>query len=305
MSQLIAGALALALSVSLVLLTATGFTLLASVWPQAAQHLFAAAGVELVTYGIGSACLLTWLRPRTKLWSLRRLSFGVLVCSALAGVALHGPLDYIEHWVEHLLPLSDAVWSERAARLSPPSAGERALLMIAVAGVVPLVEEYFFRGALFELLGRSRGSAHVVPWAAANPGLAPLESRSALPRANSSFGEWAFPIGLSSVCFALSHGEPRNWPALLLVAGVMGLLRVASGSLYPSILLHAAFNATTLVVSYSTSVSSHTRATPGLGGALLGSCVSGLLLAFALSSRKSRGERRASGEQFETKDGVR
>lgn len=85
------------------------------------------------------------------------------------------------------------------------------LIMVFLAGLlVPLVEELAFRGLL-------QG------W---------LRERIGAPGA----------MALSSIIFALMHGIPALIPALLLVGGILAWLYESSGSLWPAIAMHAAFN---------------------------------------------------------------
>lgn len=85
------------------------------------------------------------------------------------------------------------------------------LAMVLLAGaLVPLVEELAFRGLLQGWLRERVG-------------------------ANGA-------IALSSLIFALMHGIPTLIPALLLVGVLLAWLYESSGSLWPSIAMHAAFN---------------------------------------------------------------
>lgn len=95
------------------------------------------------------------------------------------------------------------------------------LVMLLLAGLlVPLVEELAFRGLLQGWLRERYG-----------------------PRA---------AIGLSALVFALMHGIPLLIPALLLIGGLLAWLYERSGSLWPAIAMHGAFNAimTTLLYLY-------------------------------------------------------
>lgn len=85
------------------------------------------------------------------------------------------------------------------------------LIMILLAGIlVPLVEELAFRGLLQGWLRERIGAKGA--------------------------------LALSSLIFALMHGIPALIPALLLVGGLLAWLYESSGSLWPSIAMHAAFN---------------------------------------------------------------
>jgi membrane protease YdiL (CAAX protease family) len=52
-----------------------------------------------------------------------------------------------------------------------------------------------------------------------------------------------------SLFFALAHREPRNFLPDLLGGLAMGYVRSVTGSLWPAILLHAAFNTTSAILT--------------------------------------------------------
>jgi membrane protease YdiL (CAAX protease family) len=52
-----------------------------------------------------------------------------------------------------------------------------------------------------------------------------------------------------AVFFALAHREPRNFLPDFVGGAVMGYARIASGSLWPAIAVHAAFNTTSVVLA--------------------------------------------------------
>ena len=98
----------------------------------------------------------------------------------------------------------------------PSRAGAYAANFVAVAFVGPVVEELLYRGAGISLLLRFG-----VPVAVVVPAL----------------------------IFALGHGLVLALPALLLFGIVIAVVRVKTDSIYPSILVHSLFNATSLIVS--------------------------------------------------------
>jgi membrane protease YdiL (CAAX protease family) len=89
-----------------------------------------------------------------------------------------------------------------------------ALAVVLVVGA-PVIEELFFRGLLMRSIARRWGDG----WALAG----------------SSFG------------FALAHLEGLQFPALLAVGVVFGLLTQRAGRLGPSIFAHAAFNVVVVI----------------------------------------------------------
>ena len=95
-------------------------------------------------------------------------------------------------------------------------AGAYAANFVAVALVGPVVEELLYRGAGLSLF-------------------APL---GAVPA-----------VAITSVAFGLAHGLVLALAALVFFGIVTALLRLRTDSIYPCMLVHCAFNATSLVVA--------------------------------------------------------
>lgn len=91
--------------------------------------------------------------------------------------------------------------------------------MVALAGVVaPFVEELAFRGLLYRWL-RER------------------------------FGLWV-GVGASALAFSLVHGIPALIPALAALGAILALVYERSGSLWPAIVVHGAYNTVVTVGLY-------------------------------------------------------
>lgn len=96
------------------------------------------------------------------------------------------------------------------------SAGWKVVVIISAGVLAPIIEEIFFRGLLQSALRRI-----VSPWVA---------------------------VIITSVIFAAVHtSQPQYIPALFVLAVVLGYNYERCGRLWPSILMHVLFNATTLV----------------------------------------------------------
>lgn len=87
---------------------------------------------------------------------------------------------------------------------------------LVVAGAAPLVEELFYRGAGFTLFSRWGPVAAVL---------------------------------VTAVVFGLGHGLVLALPAIVWFGVVTAYLRIRTGSVYPGILVHCAFNGTSLLLS--------------------------------------------------------
>lgn len=186
--------------------------------------LYVAASVFVARGGGPDAGRNTLQRPghdtlRDRL-GLRSAPLWLLVSALLLGIFVHSLTDQMQALVERVIPTPEAVLRERLDRLSAATLPERLGIAAFVCVLAPLAEELFFRGALYARLA--------------------LPTRSPIR------------VGLTiACCFTVSHADPRIWPALLLVAFSLGLVRAASQSLAPCFLLHAAFNATTLILVWT------------------------------------------------------
>ncbi len=98
-------------------------------------------------------------------------------------------------------------------------AGAYAANFVAVALVGPIVEELVYRGAGLSLLLRF------------GPGIA---------------------VVATAICFGLGHGLVLALPALVVFGLVTGFVRLRTDSIYPAMLVHCAFNATSLIVAVAT-----------------------------------------------------
>lgn len=95
------------------------------------------------------------------------------------------------------------------------------LTFIAIAVIVPVLEEMLFRG-LFQTVIRSL-----------------LETRDL--KLKSRYHPW-IAIFITSGLFSMVHGNVPHWPALFILGVCMGYAYEKSGSLFRPILIHAFFN---------------------------------------------------------------
>lgn len=95
-------------------------------------------------------------------------------------------------------------------------AGAYAANFVAVAVVAPIVEELLYRGAGVSLLLRFGAPVAVVA---------------------------------TALCFGLGHGLVLALPALVVFGLVTAVVRVRTASVYPCMLVHGLFNATSLIVT--------------------------------------------------------
>ncbi len=154
-------------------------------------------------------------RPLSEVLGLRRAHLGLCLLACVLGLALQGPLTLLSNAIYSRFPLPEEELTLLRELFDVKGAGQK-IALVAAAGVVgPVVEEVFFRGGILSNLRRSHTS-----------------------------GLTLFGV---SLLFAAAH---RDWRAFFpdFVGGLaMGYVRITSGSLWPAILVHAAFNASSVV----------------------------------------------------------
>ncbi len=141
---------------------------------------------------------------------LRPTALGLAFVGAGLGLSLKLPAESLSAVVERFYPPSDSELIARAALFRTESLGQVIGLTLVACLVAPLVEELFFRGALYGRLAKTSA---------------------------------ARAAALTGFAFVVMHSDPRHWPALVVVALVLGQLRASSGSVLPCVCLHVAFNA--------------------------------------------------------------
>ena len=179
------------------------------------------AGIELPVY-LGACALFAARRPGQsfeELFAFRRVPVALLATGLLLGAALQPPAEKLEELVVKFFPLSHEVSEEMASQLAPHNVPHAMALVLVVAVLGPFVEELLYRGALFTGL-----------------------------RLRTTAVSAAITTGL---LFTLVHREPRWWLPIALLAGLIGYLRARTGSLWPGLFLHGAFNGSTLVLAWA------------------------------------------------------
>jgi membrane protease YdiL (CAAX protease family) len=161
----------------------------------------------LATFGVLS--LHAREQPLRQALALRPTHPALLAIGVALGVSLKLPAESLREVMETFFPTSDAELLRRANLFRSDTLTEMLGLLMVVCLVGPLVEELFFRGALYGRMARASA-----PLAAATTGL----------------------------LFVFTHTDFRAWPALVVVSSVLSFLRAAGGSLLPCVALHVAFN---------------------------------------------------------------
>jgi membrane protease YdiL (CAAX protease family) len=228
--------------------------------PAALTDLVHVGGVEAAVFVALCAALLRVHAPDVPLregLALRPTSAGLLAVCFATGLCLRVPADFLRNLMETLAPTPETVLIGQSQLLKHETLGQVLILISVLAMVGPLVEELFYRGALFGSLLRDQG---------------------ALPT-----------VLLTSLAFVLTHGQWRDFPTLLLVALILGYVRAASGSLLPALALHSAFNLSAIwALLEGLADASETLAVPPLVTLTAWSVV--ILLLFAVHRISTRSE---------------
>ena len=171
---------------------------------------------QVGVYGLAVILFASRLKtPLSELLALRSVPLRSCLVAAALGVALQFPSTLLANVVDQLYPLPEEVLKHRLALITPHSAVHGVIIVLVVSFVGPCVEEFFFRGVLF----------------------------GALRRGYSAF----VAMAVVSLCSVLAHMDLRMLLPLLPAAWLMAEVREASGSIWPGLSLHAAFNSLTLL----------------------------------------------------------
>ena len=137
---------------------------------------------------------------------------------AVAGLGLVlAPLLAVAAALNRIVPYTHPIIDYLAEHREPVAIG---LVVLAAVVVAPLAEEFLFRRVLQGWL------------ATVEPLLGPGSA-----------------IGLSSLAFAAAHaGHGLGWMPLLALGAVLGVIVRQTGSIVPAVLLHALFNAVSVVL---------------------------------------------------------
>jgi len=195
-----------------------------SIRPGSTYDLVTRFGCQAIAYLFGLFLILRVHAPDASIRDvvgLRATHPAFYPLAILLGAAVEVPADGLYEAIARRFPPGIEDKFPEVFRAS--TAPQRAVYALLIVVVGPLLEEVFFRGALFRLLTR----------------------------------RYAFDtvILVTAILFAVAHLEPQMFLPIGVVGLAMAFLRHASGSIVPSFLLHASFNG----VSFALTV----RAAPG------------------------------------------
>ena len=205
-------------------------------------------------------------KPVSALLGLRGTHPGFYVLGALLGLSLQVPAELLQRLVFVFSPMDPKLVELQTEMMRMDSTLSSVMIPLSVVVIGPVVEEAFFRGALFGGLRQNNGA-------------------------------W-MTVSVVAALFAGAHLSSQLFLPLFVVGAVVTLLRSASGSLWPSLIAHAVFNAVPVVgMAFGfLSIESDPEPLPmalSVGGVL--ACL--VLLAVLLTlSRRSEVARRARQE---------
>jgi membrane protease YdiL (CAAX protease family) len=155
-------------------------------------------------------------QPLSQVLGFRRTSVWLLLLAVLLGVALQPPLDLIAGFIEKLFPLSEEARRDMEQFLDVSTLQRKIVLFVAAGLVGPVIEEVFFRGGILRSLRRVHSAGLTL-------------------------------VGVS-LLFAGAHHDLRDALPDFLGGLAMGYVRIMSGSIWPAILVHVAFNSSAVML---------------------------------------------------------
>jgi membrane protease YdiL (CAAX protease family) len=192
------------------------FILLANVLallrPGSAQDVVSGFGCQAVAYLLGLFLILRLHAPDAGIRAfvgMRRAHAAFYPLAVGLGACLVLPTNALYNVIEKRWPIEvEDHFSEMVQNASTP---QRAVMALVIILFGPMLEEVFFRGALYKPMLR----VHPAP----------------------------VVMVVTATLFAIAHQRPQMFLPIGLVGLALALMRRASGSLVPGIFLHASFNA--------------------------------------------------------------
>jgi membrane protease YdiL (CAAX protease family) len=184
--------------------------------PKDAAYQYSTAAAGVVQYAIILAVVLAITRPEWRLLALRRpVSYSRALSTALlvfAAVYAVGAVVSTYSDPGREQGLTPDHWDSHRA-------AQFAINFVVFVAVAPAIEELTFRGLGYSLL-EPLGRAAALLW-----------------------------VGLA---FGVAHGLVEGLPILIVFGSGLALIRARTSSVYPGMVVHAAFNAVALILSVST-----------------------------------------------------
>lgn len=187
----------------------------------------------------------------------------------LLAAALTPAIDALFEVIQRRYPDASDTGERITDLLVSASTPKRVVFGVIIVIVGPILEEMFFRGALFN----------------------PIDRRYPASR--------SVAVGITAFLFAIAHLDHQGLFPLALIGLALGFLRQQSGSLFPSILLHISFNAIGLYATLTTTPGAEATALPLSRGLIAGSVVSALLLLGLAQLISARSEAAAHARELD------
>lgn len=215
---------------------------------EAAQFdLVTSAFAQLIAYFIGLFAILRIYAPDASIRRFIAFRPTAIVFYPLA-ILLGASLNIVTSFLFSLLlqrwPIDG--WDEMSALFRATSPLRQGVIILLAAGLIPVLEEVFFRGALFLPIRHfARRASLLQPWSRATVG-DEGDDAARQPAPLRSGAAWQTVI-VVSILFVAAHLRWQQSLALMLPALALGFLRAGTGSLIPGVLFHMSFNGSNYV----------------------------------------------------------
>ncbi len=173
------------------------------------------AGLEL--FSVLPAILFVAIKRQQLSVLLRPAEAGQVVAGGFVGFLIVPVSIALSLVMATFISMTGGNMIQEAVAESPRlTAGQVAAAFLAISVVAPLVEEFEFRGVIL------RGQAGVLPRSVA--------------------------VLLTGMLFTMEHGRFAGFPSILMGGLVLTFLAVRSGSIWPSVAAHCAYNTSLLIL---------------------------------------------------------
>jgi uncharacterized protein len=239
--------------------------------PDAQTDLVSGFACQTIAYLLGLFLILRVHAPATSVRAVlgaRKTHPGFYPIAILLAAALTPPIDALFEVMLRRYPDS----KEAGGRISDLLANASTPKLIAFGAIImvigPILEEIFFRGALFNPIERAYPASRSIA------------------------------VGITAFLFAAAHLDHQELIPLALLGLALGFLRQQSGSLIPPILLHMSFNGVGFYAILTTAPSASATTSPSRL-ILAGTSAAALLLLGLAHLISTRSEAAANAQELD------
>lgn len=209
------------------------------------------AFAQLIAYWLGLFAILRIYAPDASIRrfaGIRWTAPAIFPLALLLGVVVWFPTELVYMKTLERYPIEGPDYVKGVFESATPL--KRIVSGVLIACIMPIIEESFFRGALFQPVKRFAAQSSLLsPFSSREPSEDGEEARPPpRPTKEGSVSAGWSAVIVTSVLFTLVHMNWQTYAPLIVLSLMLGSLRLRSGSIVPSVLVHVGYNGVSLAL---------------------------------------------------------